>query len=55
MRGNATATAAASSRECVIESSIAPAPTRSAHAAVRPLRCTPGFGRPRISISFQVK
>ena len=53
--GNATATAAASSRECVIESSIVPAPTFSANAAVRPLRCTPGFGRPRTSISFQVK
>src|SRR4029077_3660208 len=50
-----TATAAASSRECVIESSIFPAPTFSAHAAVRPVRKTPGFGRPRISISFQVK
>ena len=35
---NATATAAASSREWVIESSIRPAPTFSAHAAVRPLR-----------------
>ncbi len=33
-----TATAAASSRECVIESSIAPAPVRSAKAAVRPVR-----------------
>ena len=53
--GNATAIAAASSRECVIESSIVPAPTRSANAAVRPLRCTPGFGRPRTSISFHVK
>ena len=53
--GKATATAAASSRECVIESSIVPAPTFSAHAAVRPLRYTPGFGRPRISISFHVK
>jgi hypothetical protein len=50
-----TATAAASSREWVIESSIVPAPTFSAHAAVRPVRKTPGFGRPRISISFQVK
>ena len=53
--GNATAIAAASSRECVIESSIVPAPTFSANAAVRPLRCTPGFGRPRTSISFHVK
>jgi len=52
---SATATAAASSRECVIESSIRPAPTRSAHWAVLPLRYTPGFGRPRISISFHVK
>ena len=50
-----TATAAASSREWVIDSSILPAPTFSAHAAVRPERCTPGFGRPRISISFHVK
>ena len=50
-----TATAAASSREWVIESSISPAPTFAAHCAVRPLRKTPGFGRPRISISFQVK
>ena len=33
-----TATAAASSRECVIESSIRPAPTFSAQAAVRPER-----------------
>ena len=33
----------------------APAPTFSAQAAVRPVRKTPGFGRPRISISFQVK
>src|SRR5581483_3293314 len=50
-----TATAAASSCECVIESSIRPAPTRSAKRAVRPLRWTPGFGRPFTSISFQVK
>jgi hypothetical protein len=50
-----TATAAASSRECVIDSSIFPAPTFSAHLAVRPERKTPGFGRPRTSISFQVK
>ena len=54
--GMTTATAAASSRECVIESSIWPAPIRvGIPAAVRPLRCTPGFGRPWISISFQVK
>jgi hypothetical protein len=50
-----TATAAASSRECVIESSIFPAPTFAAQVAVRPERKTPGFGRPRISISFHVK
>ena len=54
-RSTTTATAAASSRECVIDSSIEPAPTFSAHAAVRPVRWTPGFGRPRISISFHVK
>ena len=48
-------TAAASSLECVIESSIRPAPTFSAHFSVRPVRWTPGFGRPRTSISFQVK
>jgi hypothetical protein len=50
-----TATAAASSRECVIESSIFPAPTFAAHLAVRPERKTPGFGLPRTSISFHVK
>ena len=51
-----TATAAASSRECVIESSIRPAPIRSANARRAAAEsCTPGFGRPRISISFQVK
>ena len=50
-----TATAAASSREWVIESSILPAPTFFANCAVRPLKYTPGFGRPRISISFHVK
>ena len=50
-----TATAAASSRECVIESSMRPAPIRSATCAVRPLSSTPGFGRPRISISRHVK
>jgi hypothetical protein len=44
----------ASSRECVIESSILPAPTRSAQALVRPESVTPGFGRPAISISRQV-
>src|SRR5581483_2789503 len=52
---SATATAAASPREWVIESSIRSAPSRAAKAAVRPDRWTPGFGRPRISISFQVK
>jgi hypothetical protein len=30
-------------------------PTFAAQAAVRPLRYTPGFGRPRTSISFHVK
>src|SRR5207249_9236977 len=48
-----TATALASSRECVIDRSIAPAPTPSAHSASRPLRRTDGFGRPAISISRQ--
>ena len=41
--------------ECVIDRSIRPAPTLSAQAAVRPERLTPGFGRPRISISRHVK
>ena len=50
-----TATACASSRECVIERSIAPAPSASARAATRPERRTDGFGRPTISISFQAK
>ena len=36
------------------ERSIAPARTRSAHAAVRPVRLTPGLGRPAISISRHV-
>ena len=36
-------TAVASSRECVIERSIFPAPTRSAQAFVRPERFTPGL------------
>src|SRR5581483_163440 len=54
-RGTTTATAAASSREWVMERSIAPASTWSAQAAVRPERRTDGFGRPAISISFQVK
>ena len=31
-----------------------PALTRAAHAAVRPVRLTPGFGRPTISISRHV-
>ena len=48
-----THTAEASSRECVIERSIAPAPTRSAQAATRPESRTDGFGRPAISMSFQ--
>ena len=47
-----TATAEASSRECVIERSIAPASTRSAQAATRPESRTEGFGRPAISMSF---
>src|SRR5919204_1687234 len=50
-----TQIAAASSRECVIERSIAPALVHSAHSFVRPERRTPGFGRPAISISFHVK
>src|SRR6185437_4806572 len=50
-----TAIAAASSFECVIERSISPALTRSPHAFVQPESCTPGFGRPAISISRQVK
>ena len=54
-RAGDDAIAAAISRECVIERSIAPAPTRSAKAAVRPESRTPGFGRPTISISFHVK
>ena len=46
----------ASSRECVIDSSIAPAPRRARpSAASRPERRTAGFGRPAISISRQVK
>ena len=47
--------AAASSREWVIERSIAPARTRSANAAVRPESVTAGFGRPTISTSLHVK
>ena len=46
---------AASSRECVIERSTSPAPTCAAHAATRPDRRTPGFGRPTISISCHAK
>ena len=38
-----------------MERSIAPAPTRSAQAPTRPLRVTPGFGRPAISTSFHAK
>jgi len=49
------AIAAAIPRECVIDSSISRAPTRSAQAAVRPVSRTAGFGRPWISISFHVK
>ena len=50
-----THTADASSREWVIDRSIAPAPTRSAHAATLPESRTDGFGRPAISMSFQAK
>src|SRR5205807_5133419 len=46
-----TATALASSRECVIDRSIAPAPISCAQRATRPLRLTDGFGRPAISTS----
>src|SRR5690349_11230748 len=48
------ATAAAIPLEWVIERSMPPALTRAAQAAVRPVRLTPGFGRPTISISRQV-
>ena len=48
------ATAAAIPLECVIERSMPPALTRLAQAAVRPVRLTPGFGRPTISISRHV-
>ena len=54
-RGLTTHTAAAISRECVNERSIAPAATRSAKAAVRPDSRTPGLGRPTISTSRHVK
>ena len=47
--------AAASSREWVMDRSIGPAATFSAQAAVFPESVTDGFGRPTISISFQVK
>ena len=50
-----TATAEASSRECVIERSIEPASTCFAQAATRPDSRTDGFGRPTISMSFQAK
>src|SRR5262249_9006181 len=49
------ATAFASSRECVIERSIEPAPRVSAQRATRPLSLTEGFGRPEISTSSQAK
>ena len=48
-----TQTAAASSRECVIERSIGPAPSRSAQAADAARAAHAGFGRPAISISRQ--
>ena len=47
----ATATACASSRECVIERSTEPTPSAAARSASRPERRTAGFGRPTISIS----
>ncbi len=50
-----TQTAVASSRECVIDRSIAPAPTRPACAAMRPESDTDGLGRPAISISCQAQ
>src|SRR5262249_57229079 len=49
------ATAFASSRECDIDRSIAPAFVFSAHARTRPDSRTVGFGRPTISMSFQAK
>ena len=49
-----TQIAAASSFECVIERSIAPAPTRSRPVLVQAESRTPGFGRPAISISRHV-
>ena len=48
----ATATACASSRECVIERSTEPTPSAAARSASRPESRTAGFGRPTISISF---
>ena len=51
----ATATACASSRECVIERSTEPTPSAAARSASRPERRTAGFGRPAISISCQAK
>src|SRR5205814_4877200 len=45
------ATAPAIPRECVIERSIAPAPSRRARSATWPDRVTAGFGRPAISMS----
>src|SRR5206468_1884350 len=54
-RHSTTATAVASSRECDIERSIAPAPARSAHARTRPDRRTAGFGLPAISTSRHAK
>ena len=38
-----------------MDRSIAPARTRSANAAVRPVSRTAGFGRPTISTSLHVK
>src|SRR5205807_6065167 len=51
-RSSTTATAFASSRECDIDRSIAPAFVFSAHARTRPESRTLGFGRPTISMSF---
>ena len=54
-QASTTATAEASSRECVIERSIAPAPRCAAQSARRPDSRTDGFGRPTISTSFHAK
>ena len=51
---SATHTAPAIVCECVSETSMWRRPTRSAKARVFPVRVTPGFCLPTISISFQV-